>query len=355
MKMIMATMCGFFALTTLTVLGATQAPKGFKEVGGSNYVMYDVADEYLKDGKGWFKPGVLQPVIATFHQQDKAVVLKQLKDMHASGQQKISILIWHDHMSREELGSNGVYGHVLASNGGALRPQHAQNLKDQLAMVRKIGFNELIFRFAQQGDAWPEVWKKWNEKMFKENEAFIFSTRQLVLDAMKGSDMKLTFDLGAELGGIDKGQITPYTERLWKDYTDKFGADDSFGFSIAGHPTRIHRWIEVCDKVGMRPSRYALDMYRYIPEWMPKMIPEFAEMGISDPKIIILETFWNDAQALKDLQKIAADFGFEYEFLMQWPLRRDSAHPHFSDVFEKAEYDAYLNTGIDCIVVAPQR
>jgi len=271
-------------------------------------------------------------------------VLEQLKAMHASGQQKISILIWHDHLTRRQMKKGGVYGHVLASNGGALTLQHAQNLKDQLAMVREIGFNELIFRFAQQGDVWPEVWKKWDEKLYQESKAFIFSTRKLVLDAMEGSDMKLSFDLGAELGGIEKGQITPYTERLWKDYTDAFGADDSFGFSIAGHPTRIRRWIGICDKVGVRPSRYALDMYGYIPEWMPKMIPEFAEAGVDDPKIIILETFWNDSQALKDLQQIAADFDFEYEFLMHWPLRRDSAHPHFSEVFEKAEYDAYLNS-----------
>jgi len=343
--------CGIFALATLTTLGAgcvgagtAQAPKGFKEVGGSNYVMYNVADEYLKEGKGWFNPGVLQPVIATFHQQDKTEVLEQLKAMHASGQQKISILIWHDHIKPKDMKNDGVYGHVLASNGGALRPQHAQNLKDQIAMVREIGFNELIFRFAQQGDAWPEVWKKWDEELYQENKAFIFSTRQLVSDAMKGSGMKLTFDLGAELGGIEKGQITPYTERLWRDYTQQFGADDSFGFSIAGHPTRIRRWIGICDKVGVRPSRYALDMYGYIPEWMPKMIPEFAEAGVEDPKIIILETYWNDAQALKELQQIAEDFDFEYEFLMQWPLLRGAPHPHFSDVFEKAEYNAYLNT-----------
>jgi len=337
-----AMMALFF--TGCTTASTAQPPKHFKEVGGSNYVMYDVSDEYLKEGKGWYKPGVLQPVVATFHQQDKLVVLEQLKAMHASGQQKISILIWHDHLKPKDMGNDGVHGHVLASNGGALRPQHAQNLKDQLAMVRNIGFNELIFRFAQQGDAWPQVWEKWNEEAYLENKAFIFSTRQLVLDAMKGSDMKLTFDLGAELGGIEKGQITPYTERLWRDYTEVFGADDTFGFSIAGHPTRIRRWIGIADKVGVRPSRYALDMYGYIPEWMPKMIPEFAEAGIDDPKIIILETYWNDAQALKDLQQIATDFDFEYEFLMQWPLLRGAPHPHFSDVFEKPEYDAYLNT-----------
>ena len=335
----------FSVLVALAISGTScegAAPKGFKEVGGSNYVMYNVGDEYLKDGKGWFKPGVLHPAIATFHQQDKAVALEQLKAMHASGQRKISILIWHDHLTIKQLEEGGIYGHVLASNGGALRPQHAQNLKDQLALVRGIGFNELIFRIAQQGSAWPEAWEEWNEELYQENKAFVFSTRKRVVDAMEGSGMKLAFDLGAELGGIDKGRTSEYTERLWKDYTAAFGADDSFGFSIAGHPSRIRRWIGIADKVGVRPSRYALDMYGYIPEWMPKMIPEFAEAGIDDPKIIILETYWNDAQALKELQQIAVDFDFEYEFLMQWPLRRGSAHPHFSDVFEKAEYNAYL-------------
>lgn len=186
------------------------------------------------------------------------------------------------------------------------------------------------------------MWTDWDEALYQENKAFIFSTRKQVLDAMKGSGMNILFDLGAELGGIEKGKITQYTERLWRDYTDAFGVDDSFGFSIAGHPSRIRRWIGVADRVGLRPEYYALDLYDYIPEWMPRMIPEFYEAGIPEPKIIVLETYWNDFQSLEELQQIADRFGFEYEFLMQWPWRRGSEHPHFSDVFDHPEYDAYL-------------
>ena len=318
-------------------------PRYFKEVGGSNYVMYRVGKEYLVDGKDWFKPGVMQPTVANFHLQKKEDVLAQLKAMHASEQRKISILIWNEHMTPEEMGNDGLYGHVIASNGGAFRPQHAKNLKGLVKLVCESGlFNELIFRHCVQGRADAREWEKWNEVVFRENMDFIIESRELIYEAMQGSGMKLVFDLGAELGGIETGCCREYTRRVWEEYTKRFGADDTFGFSMAGHPDRIRRWIEVCDEVGVRPSCYALDMYDHILEWMPRMMPEFGEAGIKDPKIIILETYWNDPKSLKDLQQIAADFDFEYEYLMQWPLLRGGPHPHFSDVFERADYDAHL-------------
>ena len=50
-------------LMVATMSFGAEPPRGFKEVGGSNYVMYDVGREYLDSGTGWFKPGVLQPDI----------------------------------------------------------------------------------------------------------------------------------------------------------------------------------------------------------------------------------------------------------------------------------------------------
>lgn len=142
-----------FLLVSGALADDVKPPPGFREVGGSNVVMFDVGDGYLNDGEGWFEPGMMQPVVGTFHLQEKAAVQQQLKAMVDSGQRKISILVWHDHLSPEEYGNTGVYGHVIDSAGGALEPQHAENLKGLLALVRNAGFNELIFRFAQQGDA----------------------------------------------------------------------------------------------------------------------------------------------------------------------------------------------------------
>ncbi|MCF7816464.1 MAG: hypothetical protein K9M54_01165 [Kiritimatiellales bacterium] len=319
-------------------------PQHFKEVGGSNYVMYNVGSEYLSgDLNAWFKPGVLQPVVATFHQQKKEDVRAQLQAMHASGQRKIAILMWHDHLTPAQLETGGIYGHVLASNGGALLPQHAENLKGLLALVRQSGgFNELVFRFATQGDAWPDRWAEWKEDQYRENFDFIVSVRQLVNEAMNGSGMKVTFDLGAELGGIEVGCTAEYTRRVWEEYVRLFGPDDTFGFSIAAHPGRIARWIEVCDKTGVRPSSFALDLYDYIPEWMPLMVPEFRKAGIDDPQIIVLETYYNDPQSLKALQDAAEKNNIEYLYLMQWPLKRGAAVPHFSNVFNDQQYSAYL-------------
>lgn len=325
------------------VCSGVEAPRGFKEVGGSNYVMYDVGREYLDSGTGWFKPGVLQPVVATFHQQKKADVREQLKAMHDSGQRKIAIMMWHDHLTPKQVAGGGFYGHVLASNGGALTPQHAENLKGLLSLIREDGlFNELVFRFAQQGSVWPHEWKTWEEETYQENLKFILSVRKQVREVLKGSSIKLVFDLGAELGGISKGCVPEYTRRLWADYTERFGADDTFGFSIAAHPGRISNLIAIYDEVGIRPSRHALDLYKQVPKWMPKMVSEFHDAGIDDPRIIILETFWNSGQSLDEFQQISDQFGLSFEYLMQWPWQRDAAHPHFSDVFNRPAYNEYL-------------
>ena len=89
-------------LSASVCVGA-KPPRGFNEVGGSNYVMYEVGREYLDSGTGWFKPGVLQPVVATFHLQKKADVRQQLKAMHDSGQRKIAIMMWHNHLPPKQL------------------------------------------------------------------------------------------------------------------------------------------------------------------------------------------------------------------------------------------------------------
>ena len=326
-----------------SVCFSAESPRGFKEVGGSNYVMYDVGREYLDAGTGWFKPGVLQPVVATFHQQKEADVRRQLKAMHESGQRKIAIMMWHDHLTPQQMADGGIYGHVLASNGGALTPQHSDNLKRLLSLIREDGlFNELVFRFAQQGSVWSQEWTAWNEEAYQENLKFILTVRQQVREVLDGADIKLVFDLGAELGGISKGCVPEYTRRLWKEYTERFGADDTFGFSIAAHPGRISNLLAVYDEVGVRPARHALDLYTHVPQWMPKMVSEFHDAGINKPRIIILETFWNSAESLNEFQQISDQFGLSFEYLMQWPWVRGAAHPHFSDVFNRPAYNEYL-------------
>ena len=157
--------------------------------------------------------------------------------------------------------------------------------------------------------------------------------------------MKLTFDLGAELGGIETGSAAEYTRRMWQDYTRRFGAEDTFGFSIAVHPGRVARWIQACDKTGIRPACFALDLYKHIPEWMARLTSECRNAGISDPQIIVLETYYNDPQSLKELQEAAEQNHIEYLYLMQWPLKRGNTVPHFSSEAFNGDprYDAYLS------------
>ena len=72
--------------------------------------MYEVGREYLDSGTGWFKPGVLQPVVATFHLQKKEDVHQQLTAMHASGQRKIAIMMWHDHLTAKQMADGDYEG-----------------------------------------------------------------------------------------------------------------------------------------------------------------------------------------------------------------------------------------------------
>ena len=65
-------------------------------------------------------------------------------------------------------------------------------------------------------------------------------------------------DHGVELGGITDNQNTTYTRRLWSDYHNRFGKDDSYGFSIAVYPGRMAEMLRNFDASGGRPSATAV-------------------------------------------------------------------------------------------------
>ena len=317
-------------------------PKGFAEVGGSNYVMFHVGEAYRKrfEKESWFRPGVLHPIVGTFHLQNRNEVREQLAAMHRGGQRKIALLVWLCHLP-DGVETDGVYGHTVASNGGALLPQHAQNLRDFLQLLRETEyFNALNFRFALQGVSSPDQWETWDEALYRENWEVLISIRTIVQENMVSSGMDVVYDLGAELGGSEAGQARAYVRRLWGDYTSRFGAEDTYGFSVALYPGRVRRLLEDLDGSGDRPSAYALDVYDHVNEWLGEASREFRGAGIDRPRVIIQETYYNDPTALRELQRAQKDHGLEFLYLMQWPCVRDYPVPHFSVDFP-AEYDAY--------------
>ena len=318
-------------------------PAGFREVGGSNYVMFHVDPAYRerREEGSWYRPGVLHPVVGTFHLQSRQEVIDQLDAMHDGGQRKIALLVWHCRLP-DGVGVDGIHGHVVASNGGTLSTQHAENLRGFLALLRETKhFNELIFRFALQGISSPDQWEEWDEDLYEESWQFLVHTRDLVETALAGSGMRILYDLGAELGGIDTGKTRAYVRRLWKDYTARFGATDTCGFSVANHPGRVQRLLEDFDAAGTRPALFALDVYDHLHDWLGAAAKEFNAAGIERPRVIIQETYYNDPVTLEELQRVQRDFHYDFLYLMQWPIERGHPTPHFSMDFP-ARYDAYL-------------
>jgi hypothetical protein len=317
-------------------------PAGFRELGGSNYCMIKVGQTYREKGLDhWFTPGMLHPVIGMLHQHPKQEILDQLKTMHDGGQRKIALVLWYDHITTEPL-TEGCWGHTVRSNGGALLPQHQTNLRNLLKMLRETKyFDELNFRMVGQGPSDAAQWNAWDEAMYQENWNFLISTRRIVLEELKGSPIKILFDLGLENGGQDGGQMREYMKRLWKDYCTQFGKADCFGFSFALSPGRLARQIQIYDEVGIRPDLYAFDVYSRIYEKLQAAAFEFKAAGIEHPRIIIQETYYSDPQALEEIQRARKDFNLDILYLMQWPLERGRTVPHFSMDYP-AGYAAYV-------------
>jgi hypothetical protein len=323
-------------------------PEGFMEVGGSNYVMYRVDEAYRvrNEDESWWRHGVLQPVIGTYHLQREEQIRHQLHTMYQNGQRKISIVVWisifEPHATNKDQAIDGVFGHSIIMENGKLHNKHIENTKDLIRLISKTGyFNELNFRFAFQATAGPDTWKQWNEKQYQQNWQAIVKMRNAVEEALDGSKMKVFYDLGAELGGIENGQVPTYTQRLWKDYTQAYGKEDTYGFSVAVYPGRVGNLLKTYKTVGVFPDVYAMDVYINADKWLTAGIKELVEAGIENPQIIIQETYYNDPATLDLLQNIGKEFGIEYLYLMQWPLKRGHPVSHFSEDYA-VKYDAYL-------------
>jgi|GEM_PF-2631515 len=328
-----------------------QPPKGFREVGGSNYVMYSVGESYrIKNEKdSWWIPGMLEPVIGYYHRKDDDLIRDQLRTLYANGQRKIAVLVWIAAFSGDaddpdmDKMVDGLLGHCIVMENGKLKEQYIKNTRDLITLIRKTGyFNELNFRFAFQGCAGPEKWKEWNENQYQYDWRAIVELRGAVEQALAGSDMKVRYDLGAELGGMEGEYMQKFTSRLWKDYTRTYGRADSYGFSVALYPGRVARMLNAFEDVGVYPDVYAIDVYDNMEQWLPEAVKEFNNAGIHRPRIIVQETYYNDPETLAVLQKVGKEYSIDYLYLMQWPLARGHNVPHFSVDFA-SEYDAYLN------------
>ena len=287
----------------------------------------------------WFTPGVLKPVIGTYH-MGPTTVRAQLKQMVQAGQRKIALMIWYDTLP-PGTGVNGVFGHVVHNNNGALVPQHQANLKNVLADIACQGYNEVQLRFAGQGKADPGGWTAWDEGIYQANWNLVYSVTALALEALQDTGVDLWIDIAVELGGLEGGQNPAYVKRIWQDFTFVYGTSFTYGASFAAAPGRLTKAIAIYDETGARPPAYAFDMYTGANTLMDAVAAELAAAGDSAKPIFIQECYYNDDQENAELRSKAIEHGLTLHTIMQWPLARGAVQAHFSVDFAEI-YDNYL-------------
>lgn len=342
----------FFILLTLML---TVSQIAFSQSsGGSNYALYD-AGTYPNDPchasttpnacePVWYARGNLKPVIGTYH-LDPNKVYQQLAAMRQGGQQKITLILWYVPFEGASLPpyafEDNVWGHVVNADGDHLTLQHQQNLRNILTHIRDLGFNELDFRFSSGGALDASAWPSWNEYQYQIGWNFIVNTRAIVEQTLGGSHVRRLYDLGAELGGLNIGQLRAYTKRLWSDYCWAFGRADTYGFSFAVAPGRLPAQIAVYDETGQRPNFYAFDMYGDEYNTLAYLREELQSRGEQAKPIIIQEAYYNDAQSAQNFRLARQFLGLNILYVMQWQNVRGSGIPHFS-VHWPEQYSNYV-------------
>jgi len=312
------------------------------EAGGSNYVMYSIG-EYLEDPgqEVWYRPLVLRPVIGTLH-LDSLRVREQLERMYANGQRRIALVLWYDDFGLDPAAPREpVRGHIVDSGPGQLRPRHQANLEHLLRLLRCVGYEELVFRFASQGRVRPLEWEAWQEAVYRRNWSFVANTIDLIDAQVAATGLRVTYDLDVELGGIHHlGQGRRYAVRMWKDYLARYGNERSVGFSIPVAPGIVTAAIAAFDEAGARPPRYAVDLYGSEYEMLGHVARELRARGEAAKPVVVQEVFYNDPIAAAGVRRAREEFRLHIPYVLQWPLARGARQPHFSVHFP-AEYDAY--------------
>jgi hypothetical protein len=298
------------------------------EIGGSNYSLFDV-QQYLNNPTEatWYTPGVMNLVVGHYH-LDPVKVNTQLQDMYNKGQRKLAIMIWY---SRLLPGITApTWGHLIKSDGGRMTEQHEQNLAAVLNKISQIGYNEVMLRFATQGTSDPGGWTAWNEPLFQENWNFVYNAVHLSETVLGNTAVRRTYDLGVELGGLTGGQTVPYIKKLWSNYVFAFGNVRSYGFSIAHAPGRLARLISDLRTTGNLPGEYAADIYGNEGGAINTIAAELQQAGELAKPLVVQECYYNDATAFSELLNTSLQRGVKLRCMMQWPIQRGSAIPHFS-------------------------
>ena len=174
------------------------------EIGGSNYPVYDVQN-YINTGV-WSTQN-LKVAVGDFHLNPNTVKT-QLRKMYDRGQRKIAVPIWFSVYSSNIVGTRSK--HLIKINGGDMSAQHKQNLRDLVDAIKLQGYNEISVRFMQQWLSHPKTWTNgWDEALYQQNWNFIVKAVRLVNTQLGNSNIRVTYDLGANLGASHENNPKP--------------------------------------------------------------------------------------------------------------------------------------------------
>ncbi len=316
------------------------------EIGGSNYPTYNVQN-YLNGG-AWNAQN-LQLTIGDYH-LDPTTVQAQLKKMYDSGQRKIALPLWYSVYSSNITGTRTK--HLVKINGGDMSAQHKQNLQNLINDIKAQGYNEICVRFMQQWLSNPKSWTNgWEETTYQQNWNFIVKTVNAVNSQLANSNIRVTYDLGGEMGGITRGESEAYVRRLWRDYNVVFGNVNTVGFTLAYNKTRLSDYITNLKSTNIPlPLEYALDIYS---DDFSVELKDISDVLIAHNEqhknVIIQETHYDDPDTFEDIIRESINNNLRIRTIYQWPIDK-GLKGHFSMNFpEKYRVPAYIiNAGSGC-------
>lgn len=170
---------------------------------------------------------------------------------------------------------------------------------------------------------------------YQQNWGFLRSVRAIVA----ASGIPYWMDLQNEsltFGSRD------YARRLWRDYTQAFGASDTVGFSIIPDPANIALIPDIYQ--GHLPPVMDVHIYGSSPYGDPGQTlrgvsGDLARQGFGGP-LIIGEEFYNDATEAQSLAAVLPGLGRQVLFSIQWPLARGGVGPQNVIPLEFSAYHA---------------
>lgn len=285
-------------------------------VGGSNYQTFS-ADS----------PAPIPGVIAQFT-QNQALIATQLEQMYANGQRRLRLIIPYFFQTSTD-------GYALPGDGrqGPGTLAH-DNLTALLALIKSIGFQEILVEFGPEWDALPwsnpvynaagvEVVGPWPtdaadfEKQYQRGWNFMAWLR---VDVIIPAGIPYRIGLCNEAAG--QPYAMQYAKRLWADVGGSWSMSETIGFSIMPGKAAFAALPQVYQ--GQWPDAMDVHIYDGTPDY-PSVVDvvtgTFAGLNAVRPglKVICGEGFYYNGLYWTEIQRGLQIANADFDYMCQWP------------------------------------